>query len=58
MPGNLDRQKPEDPTKINIHQQWELNFWTNELGVTETELKNAVKVVGPMVKDVKKHLNE
>jgi len=35
-----------------------LNFWTNELGVTETELKNAVKVVGPMVKDVKKHLNE
>jgi hypothetical protein len=58
MPDNLDRQKPEDPTKINIHQQWELNFWTNELGVTETELKNAVREVGPMVKDVKKHLNE
>lgn len=58
MLDNLDRRKPEDPTKINIHQQWELNFWTNELGVTETELKNAVRVVGSMVKDVKKYLNE
>ncbi len=56
MPDDLKRIKPEDPKKINVNQQWEIDYWTKELSVSETKLKVAVKAVGPMVKDVKNHL--
>ncbi len=58
MSDNLKIKQPEDPTKINIHQQWELNYWTKELGVTESVLLIAVRLVGPLVKDVKKCLGK
>ena len=56
MTDDLKRKSPEDPTKINVNQQWELNYWCNKFNVTESQLKQAVKAVGVMVKDVKKHL--
>jgi len=56
MTDNLQIKAPTDRLKINIHQQHEVNYWTEKLGVTEQQLKAAVKAVGPMVKDVKRHL--
>jgi len=56
MPDNLKIKQPEDPTKINVNQQWEIDFWTKTLGVSETQLRNAVRAAGPFVRDVKKHL--
>jgi hypothetical protein len=58
MPDNLNRRMPEDPNKININQQWEIDYWTKELQVSESKLKQAVKTVGVMVADVKKWLRE
>jgi hypothetical protein len=58
MVDNLKRRAPEDPTKINVNQQWEIDYWCNELGVSETKLRQAVKAVGPMVSAVKKYLNK
>ena len=34
MPDDLTRRKPEDPTKINVNQSWEIKYWTKKLGVT------------------------
>lgn len=35
MTDNTKRRAPEDPTKINIGQRWEIEYWTKTLGVTE-----------------------
>lgn len=53
MPDNLSRRRPEDPKKVNINQAWEIQYWTRELGVSESQLIRAVNSVGPMVEDVK-----
>lgn len=56
MPDDLTRRKPEDPNKININQAWEVTHWCSEFGVSESKLRAAVTAVGPMVKDVRRHL--
>jgi hypothetical protein len=56
MTDDLTRKRPEDPTKININQSWEVKYWCNKFNVTEDELIAAVKAVGVMVEDVKKYL--
>lgn len=58
MSDNLKRKKPEDPTKINVNQTWEVQYWTEELGITETRLKAAVKSAGVLVADVKAWLKK
>lgn len=58
MPDNLKIKQPEDPKKINVHEQWELKYWTNKFGVTEAKLKEAVKAVGVQVSDVEKYLKK
>lgn len=56
MPDDLKRTKPEDPTKINISQTWELEYWSKALGVSKAKLIEVVKKVGPMVSNVKRAL--
>lgn len=56
MTDDLNRKAPEDPTKININQDWELEYWSKKLGITEELLVTVVETVGPMVIDVKKFL--
>ena len=48
--------KPDDP-RINIDRDPEVSYWANELGVSPNELRQAVEDAGPMVKDVRQHLN-
>jgi Protein of unknown function (DUF3606) len=58
MPDNLNRRGPEDPTKINVNQSYEVSYWTAKLGVSEAVLRRAVDAVGIKVDDVKKWLRE
>ena len=58
MSDNLKIRRPEDPTKINVHESWELRYWTQALGVTERQLKDAVGVVGVSVSAVKRYLGK
>lgn len=58
MPDNTKIRQPQDPKKINVNQAWEVEYWCDVLGCTESELKAAVKKVGPMVVDVKRELNK
>lgn len=48
--------KPDDQ-RINVEQDHEVSYWAKELGVSPNELRQAVKNAGPMVKDVRQHLN-
>ncbi|MBB3951522.1 DUF3606 domain-containing protein [Aureimonas jatrophae] len=58
MADNLKRRQPEDPTKVNVNEKWEVDYWTNKWGVTEQQLRDAVKSVGVMTKDVAKKLGK
>lgn len=58
MSDNLNKKRPQDASKINIHEAWELRYWCEELGVTEAQLKNAVHTVGTSAAAVKKHLGK
>lgn len=53
---DLHIKRPEDPTKINIHEDWELNYWSRELHISKDELIEIVKKVGVYVSDVKEEL--
>ena len=54
---NLKRRVPEDPTKINLNQQWEVEYWTKKLGISASQLRAIVAKVGIYVSDVKKELS-
>ncbi|WP_447650952.1 DUF3606 domain-containing protein [Pseudomonas abietaniphila] len=58
MSDNLKNRGPQDRARVNTSEAWELSYWTKEFGVTEEQLKAAVKAVGPMVTDVRKHLGK
>jgi hypothetical protein len=56
MTDDLRKTGREDDTRINVHQDYELQYWNKKLGVTREQLKDAVRIVGPLVRDVKKYL--
>jgi Protein of unknown function (DUF3606) len=56
MPDDTTKTRPQDSSKINIHQPYEVNYWTEELNVSKTKLIEAVGSAGVMVADVKKYL--
>ena len=58
MTDDIRIRQPEDPTKINVNQSWELEYWSNKFGVTKDKVKQAVAAVGPMVVDVEKWLKK
>ena len=56
MADDLTKTGRADDARINIHEDWELRYWSQTLGVTPDRLKEAVRAVGPMVRDVKRYL--
>jgi hypothetical protein len=51
------RGKP-DRSRINVQEDYEFQYWTEELDVSGQQLAAAVRMVGPTVKDVKKYLKD
>jgi hypothetical protein len=58
MSDDRTKRGPQDAARVNVHEKWELDYWTEKLGVTEQQLKDAVQQVGPMAKDVRSHLGK
>lgn len=56
MSDNLDQRGQQDRNRINVHEKWEVDYWTRTLGVSEQQLIEAVSAAGPAVKNVKEHL--
>ena len=51
--GKVGRQ---DRERINVNEDYEVRDWAKSFGVSEDQLRSAVAKAGPMVKDVKAHL--
>ena len=58
MPDNLKKVRPQDASKVNIHEPYEVNYWTDALGCTQVQLVAAVKAVGVSAAAVRKHLSK
>lgn len=46
---------PRDRSVVYIGLEWECRWWSDRFGVSPDTLKDAVRQVGPMVKDVERH---
>ena len=58
MADNPKKRDYRDRDRINVHEDYELQYWTKELGVTPEKLKQTVEKVGVMVTDVRKALGK
>jgi hypothetical protein len=46
MSDNFEKPTPSDPKRININEESELNWWSNEFKVSKEQIKEAVDSVG------------
>ena len=58
MSDNLNNRGQQDRIRINVHEEHEVIYWTRELGVSRDQLESAVRAVGVMAADVRKHLGK
>ena len=58
MSDDLKNRGPRDRERVNMNESWEVAYCTKHFGVTDAALRAAVKAVGVMVKDVKRHLGK
>jgi hypothetical protein len=53
---DLKKRGPQDRSKINMHEDYEVGYWTKELGVSKEKLQKAVDKVGNSAAAVRKEL--
>jgi hypothetical protein len=58
MADNLKDRGPQDRSRINVNESWELQYWTRELGVSEEQLRDAVKTAGTSAEAVRRQLGK
>ena len=49
---------PADDKRINVHEDYEVTYWTKKFGCTKAQLVAAVNAVGVMAADVQKQLGK
>lgn len=52
MPDDLSKIRPQDSSRINIHEPYEVRYWTNKFNISEAKLIRAVDIVGTSVASV------
>jgi hypothetical protein len=55
---NKEKVGSPDRERINLNEDYEVEYWCKKFGVTHEELKNAVKAVGIVAKDVETNLKK
>jgi len=58
MSDDLKNRGRPDRIRINVHEEHEVRYWTQELGVSREELERAVKAIGVAAADVRMHLGK
>ncbi|MNR18316.1 MULTISPECIES: DUF3606 domain-containing protein [unclassified Achromobacter] len=56
MSDDLKNRGAQDRSRINVNEAHELRYWTNELGVSDEQLRKAVQAVGVSATAVREHL--
>lgn len=58
MSDDKSTRGPADASRINVHEDYEVRYWSQKFGVTADQLKAAVKSAGVMAKDVEAKLKK
>ena len=58
MADDLTKRQPQDASRINLSEDWEVRYWTRELGCSEDALRRAVAKVGNSAPAVKRELGD
>lgn len=56
MPDDKTKTAPQDASRINIHEIYEVEYWTKRLGVTAEQLREAVQKAGTSARAVEEEL--
>jgi hypothetical protein len=49
-------KKADDRRRIDVHETYELGYWSRRFGVSREQLAEAVQKAGPMAADVEREL--
>jgi len=52
------KSKTDKPERVNLNEPYELADWTTKWGVSADKIRDAVRRVGPLAKDVLKELRK
>ena len=47
-----------DRDRINLNEDYEVRYWTSELGISAEQLREAVEAAGPSADAVRRHLGQ
>ena len=56
MSDDKSKTAPQDAARINVHEPYEVRYWTEVLGVTEDVLNEAVERAGTSAEAVRKYI--
>jgi hypothetical protein len=55
---NKDKVGSPDRDKINVHENYEVEYWSKELGISPEKLRLVVKEAGTSVTAVREYLSK
>lgn len=58
MADDKSNRGPQDASRINIHEDYEVAYWTKKFGVTRAELEAAVGKAGVSADSVARELGK
>jgi hypothetical protein len=58
MSDDRTKRGLQDRDRININEDYEVQYWSQKFGVSKEELATAVDAAGPMVADVARRLGK
>jgi hypothetical protein len=58
MSDDKSKTGSPDRDRINLTEDYEVQYWTREFGISADELRAAVKAVGSTSKAVREHLRK
>jgi hypothetical protein len=58
MADDKTKRAPQDASRINMNEDYEVRYWTQKFGVTKAQLAAAVKAAGVSAKAVAAYLNK
>ncbi|MCW3077746.1 MAG: hypothetical protein JWO32_2355 [Bacteroidetes bacterium] len=56
MSDDKNKKNPQDSSRININEDYEVQYWTNKFNCSKEELRKAVDAVGVSAEKVENYL--
>jgi len=56
MPDDPTKKRPQDSSRINTNEKYELQYWAEKFGVTPERVRQAVEKVGNSAEAVEREI--